>query len=397
VGALPGAEVRQSLVALGLNSTTSLVAGAVLGSMTATLAEFPGLLVLVPAAIGLRGNVFSTFGSRISTALHAGQLTVALRRRTLLGQNVEASLVLTLAMSVVIAVVAWVVAVVIGVEQPTPPTVLVLISVLGGLVASLVVLGVTLVMIRGAVRFGWDLDDVVAPVVSTFGDVVTLPALWLAARLARVEGAASPLGVVLGVVALVVVARATRTPHEALRRVVRESWPILGAAALVSTLAGVVLETRLAALQVLPALLVLQPALTSSAGALGGILASRTASGLHLGYALPSLRPGRQVRADAGFVAGLALPVAVLNGIGASVLARLLGLDGPTTATLVGVAVVAGVLAAAFALVVAYATSVAAFAHGVDPDSFGIPAVTSSVDLAGVVALVATASLFSLL
>ena len=47
--------VRQSLVSLTLNSSTSLVAGAVLGSITDTFERLPGLLVLVPAAIGLRG------------------------------------------------------------------------------------------------------------------------------------------------------------------------------------------------------------------------------------------------------------------------------------------------------------------------------------------------------
>ena len=49
-----GEAARQSLIALMLNSTTSFVAGAALGSITGTFKEFPGLLVLVPAAIGLR-------------------------------------------------------------------------------------------------------------------------------------------------------------------------------------------------------------------------------------------------------------------------------------------------------------------------------------------------------
>ena len=59
---LPGADARQGLVALALNSSTSLVAGAMLGSLTATFERRPGLLVLVPAAIGLRGNVFGSLG-----------------------------------------------------------------------------------------------------------------------------------------------------------------------------------------------------------------------------------------------------------------------------------------------------------------------------------------------
>src|SRR5690606_10539675 len=93
------AGVRQSLVALGLNSASSLVAGAFLGAITATLADFPGLLVLVPAAIGLRGNIFGAFGNRLSTSIHAGTFRWSLRREAVLGQNVLASMLLTMAIS----------------------------------------------------------------------------------------------------------------------------------------------------------------------------------------------------------------------------------------------------------------------------------------------------------
>ena len=60
-----GGAARQSLVALLFNSATSFVAGAVLGSITGTFEALPGLIVMVPAAIGLRGNIFGTFGNRL--------------------------------------------------------------------------------------------------------------------------------------------------------------------------------------------------------------------------------------------------------------------------------------------------------------------------------------------
>ena len=105
------AGARQSLVALGLNSSTSLVAGAFLGAITPTLAKYPGLLVLVPAAIGLRGNIFGAFGNRLSTAIHAGTFRWSLRREAVLGQNVLASMLLTMGISLALAVVAKAVAV----------------------------------------------------------------------------------------------------------------------------------------------------------------------------------------------------------------------------------------------------------------------------------------------
>ncbi len=101
VGGVVGPDARQSLVALGLNSSTSLVAGAILGSLTATFERLPGLLVLIPAAIGLRGNIFGSFGNRVSTAIHAGELRLSRRASSPLGQNVLAAGVLTAVMSVV--------------------------------------------------------------------------------------------------------------------------------------------------------------------------------------------------------------------------------------------------------------------------------------------------------
>ena len=47
--------IRQGFVALVVASTGNLVAGLTLGSITGTLERLPGLMVLVPAAIGMRG------------------------------------------------------------------------------------------------------------------------------------------------------------------------------------------------------------------------------------------------------------------------------------------------------------------------------------------------------
>jgi len=87
-----GDAARQSLVALGFNSCSSLVAGAALGSVTGTFERFPGLLLMVPAAIGLRGNIFGALGNRLSTSIHAGTFHLSVRRESVLVQNVLASL-----------------------------------------------------------------------------------------------------------------------------------------------------------------------------------------------------------------------------------------------------------------------------------------------------------------
>lgn len=385
-----GVAARQSLVALGLNSLTSLVAGAVLGSITGTLQELPGLLVMIPAAIGLRDNVFSAVGARLSTAMRTGELDMDLRRRGVLRENVEASVALTLAMTVMLGLLAWMIGLGLGVESLTSPLSLVWVSVAGGLIASIVVLAVTLVLVRGAVTRGWDLDNVVAPMVAALGDVLTLPALWLAAQAADIDYAADFFGAASIVVAVVVFGRSLVSPAVTLRRVCRESWPVLTAAAVLSTLGGIALEHRIDTWQVLPALLILQPAFVSSAGALGSVLASRTASKLHLGEIPPSALPARESRTDALLVLGLGLPIYLLNGLGAHLVARFLGQASPGLTQMVAASLIGGLAAVVGAIVVAYYGTIAATSARLDPDTYGIPIVTSSVDFSGVVALVAT-------
>ncbi len=387
---------RQSLVALGFNSVTSLVAGAFLGALVVTFEELPGLLVMVPAAIGLRGNIFSTFGNRISTAVHTGTFTTTIRRETVLGQNVMATMSLTVVMSLVLAIVARIVSLAFGVENAIGVLELALISLVGGVMASLVVLGASVLLALASVRRDWDLDNLVAPSVSTLGDVITIPCLYLASLLVGLGDWTLWLSAVLIGAAVVVLVMSLRSRLDTFRRIVMESLPVLTVALTLSTLAGVAVEKQLDIFAVLPALLVLQPSFVSSAGSLGGVLSSRISTNLHLGLVEPTLVPGSAVVKDAGLVLALALPIYLLNAVGAQLLALILGQESPGLGWMLAVSLTAGAVTVLFVVALAYYGTMAAWRVDLDPDSVGIPVVTASVDFVGVVCLVSVVVLFGL-
>jgi mgtE-like transporter len=386
--ALPGPDARQGLISLVLNSSTSLVAGAVLGSLTSTFERYPGLLVLVPAAIGLRGNVFGSLGNRVSTSIHAGELQLRLRRSTTLGQNVLAAASLTLGMSIVLVFLTVGVSIGMGLGHTIGIADLAMVSVAGGTLASLPVLAATLGLAGGAVRFGWDLDNVTAPLVSTLGDVITLPSLWLATGLLGFGLVTSTVGWALAAGAAAALVVGLRSDAVLLRRIVRSSLPVLTAAAAISATAGVVLERRLLTFSALPALLILVPAHLSSAGALGGILSGRLSSKLLLGLAPASAVPSRAARRDIWFVAGLGLPVFALNGLGAAATAHLLGKSSPGVGYIVGASLLGGAMAMVVVVLIAYYGAIAAVRTGIDPDTYGIPLTSSAVDLVGALTLI---------
>jgi mgtE-like transporter len=281
-------------VALLISSLGDLLAGATLGSMTHTLELLPGLMILIPPAIGMRGNIFGALGSRLGTAMHLGTFELTFKRGSILRQNMESSLLLTMIMSFLMGVLANTVAVAMGIPSVSIST-FVFISVLGGVLAGFVLIIINVIVATIGFRRNWDIDNISAPLITAAGDIVTLPMLFLAAILVInfpgiVITAFSTLFLVI-TVALAILA-VLRGKGEA-RRIFIHSSPVLVLCILLDIVAGVTIDTRLESLVALPALLVLIPPFLEDANALGGILTSRFGSMLHMGTLKPRRRPGK--------------------------------------------------------------------------------------------------------
>jgi mgtE-like transporter len=378
---------RQGFVALLVSSGGDLLAGVTLGSIQHTLEKLPGLLVLIPAAIGMRGNIFGALGSRLGTAIHTGTFTLTRRRNTVVGQNVLSALTLTFVVSLALAVLAKSVTVAFNIPSITVLD-LVVISMLGGLISSIVVLAITVAVAAGSVRYGWDMDNVAAPLVTAAGDMVTLPSLYAATFFVDVRVLTPFLGLLTAGLTLVAIAGVIRSGLPLLRRIVIESLPILLIAGTIDIIAGITIEKRLDAFVSLPALLVLVPPFLEDTGALGGILAARLSSKLHLGLIDPTPRPQRAAWQDFRLVVVFAVPVFILVALSSDLVSVVLGLPSPGPVRMIGVSLLGGMLATGACLIITYYGAIAAYRLGLDPDNHGIPMVTSSMDLIGALALV---------
>src|SRR3954464_14470186 len=313
------ASVRQGLAALLVSSGGDLLAGLTLGAINGTLEKLPGLLVLVPAAIGMRGNIFGALGSRFGTAIHSGTFNLSRRAETVVGQNVIASMALTLSISFVLAILAKAVAIGFGLPGTISVAYFVVISIVGGAISSVFVLLLTLGVAAGSVRFGWDMDNVAAPLVTPAGDMVPLPALFIATLIVG-PGAVTPiLAGISAVLAVGALVAALRAGLPLTNRILREWIPILTIAGTIDVVAGLTIEKRLESFLAFPALLVLVPPFLEDTGALGGILSSRLASKLPLGMIEPTNVPPRVARDDFALTFVFAVPVFTLVAISSDV------------------------------------------------------------------------------
>ena len=380
--------LRQALAALLVSSGGDLLAGLTLGAITGTLEALPGLLVLVPAAIGMRGNIFGALGSRLGTSIHTGTFRLSRRRDTVVGQNVVAAVALTLFISAALAVLAKAVAGMFGVSETISLADFLVISILGGVLSSVVVLALTLGVASLSVRRGWDMDNVAAPLVTAAGDIVTLPSLFLATYLVGIRGVTVTIAALATFAAVASLVWALRLKLPIVTRILRESVPVLLVAGVVDLVAGLTIEHRLESFLTYPALLVLVPPFLEDTGALGSVLSSRLASKLHLGIIEPTARPARAARDDFAIIGLLAVPVFVLVAISSQIAAALFGLASPGVVDMIAISLIGGFTATFVALFVAYYGSIVTYRLGLDPDNYGVPLLTSSMDLVGALSLI---------
>lgn len=378
--------LRQGIVALALSTCAGFVAGLVLGSITGTLEKLPGLLVLIPAAVGMRGTIFGAMGARLGTGVAAGLFEPTLRRGSLLSNNVVVGILSALLTSFYLAALAKLVAAAFGEEAVISFWDLVTISVIGGVLASSITLVVTIGIAVLSFRRGWDLDAVSTPMVTAIGDMVTLPALFLASLLV-VNDTVSGVTAVICTAATVAALLAAFRAEAAVRRILLEMLAVVALAPLLDIVAGALLQAHDGELRAVPAVLILIPPFISQAGALGGILSSRLSSKLQLGVITSRGRPEIPALVDGAIVVVLGVAVFATIGAVSWALSRLTAGPDPGAAALIGATMLAGAIVLPITLVVGYYLAVLTSRFGIDPDNQGVPFITSLLDLAGVAAI----------
>ncbi|WP_135827522.1 magnesium transporter [Halorussus halobius] len=174
---------REALPVLAVSAVGGLFAGLVLGGMRSDLRTVSGLLVLVPALLATRGNVYGAMGAKLSTGLHQGLVEPTLvpdDRRVYAA--VAAAMLNGVAISAFAAAVTYGVLVAVG--RPSASLgALVAIALVAGLLSGVALTVAVVAVAFAGYRRGLNPDTLVGPVVTTTGDVFGMAALLAAVRL----------------------------------------------------------------------------------------------------------------------------------------------------------------------------------------------------------------------
>ncbi|MEE6210624.1 magnesium transporter [Salarchaeum sp. III] len=179
---------EEALGVLALSALGGLFSGVVLGGMERELTAVPGLLVLVPALLATRGNVYGSLGARLATGLHQGLVEPDL---SLADDRVRAAVAAAMANGVAVSAVAAVLgyAVLLGLGRPAAPLPgLLVVALVAGVLSGI---GLTVVVVAAVFlgyRRGMNPDTLAGPVVTTTGDVIGIATMLAGARLAIALG-----------------------------------------------------------------------------------------------------------------------------------------------------------------------------------------------------------------
>ncbi len=170
--------VKQSLPFLIICGIGEVFAGTLFGYMKDLFIEYPGLIIIMPAVIGMRGNIVTTLGSRLGSSIHLGVIDpkdVMGNKET--HENIYATLALSFIMAIVTAFVAYSSSISAGVKTISLFS-LIMITVFSSFIAGIILIAVTIGIMILAFAKGLDPDNVTAPILTTVGDIISIFTLY---------------------------------------------------------------------------------------------------------------------------------------------------------------------------------------------------------------------------
>lgn len=167
-------DLKEILLAESISIAGGIFAGTLLAYQTEKISLLPGLLILLPGFLEMKGNIAGSLSARLSSALHLGTIQPYIRNNKELRDNVITAFILNFIVSFTLGVLAYLFTLIIF-KQNYP--VIILVSLIAAFMSSLVVIPLTVISCMKLYRKGFDPDNIMSPLVSTLGDFVSVASL----------------------------------------------------------------------------------------------------------------------------------------------------------------------------------------------------------------------------
>lgn len=169
-------DTKEILSAEFISITGGLLAGTLLAAAANKIYLIPGLFILIPGFLEMRGSLSGSLASRISSGLFLGVIKPHIRNNAIILSNIIATAVLVIMSSLILGVVAYLSSsYFFGIENVK----IIFIALIAGVV-SLAMTPVTVFTTLWLFRHGHDPNNIMGPYITTLGDVMSVIAFMVA-------------------------------------------------------------------------------------------------------------------------------------------------------------------------------------------------------------------------
>jgi len=151
-----------------------LIAGVVLAVYVDKIFLIPGMLIIIPGFMEMRGNISGTFASRISSGLFLGIINPYKLNKKIIRGNLRGSFILAIIVSLALGLIAFAFNyIIMGIITPE----IILIPLLAGILSNFILNRLTLFTTIYLFKKGHDPNNIMGPFITTAGDVISIISL----------------------------------------------------------------------------------------------------------------------------------------------------------------------------------------------------------------------------
>ncbi len=360
--------IRESFLALILALVADSLAGILLNRSIGIFNAIPGLLMILPALLDMRGNVYGAQISRLSSKLHLGEISGMKDQKVKI--NIMASIALAFTVSYIM------IGLTTGVFYLTktiiiPVIVILAIVLTNHFLTSSILTPVAAYISVKSYEKNWNPDNIGVPLISAIGDfMVVFFMVFSAILILMLPTIGVYLLIMIWVVYTIFVFSKTLKNRMG-KMIYRESFIILILVGLFELVTGTIWEDNKIAL-----LLLILPPFQETLGNIGSVLSARLSSFIYLGYIEPGIIPrGKHFWRDVSSTFILTLIM--------STIVAALGFIYTYSTRVVAMIFAAGVFGAVLLILISYYLTYLSIKLKIDPDNAVIPIITTLADIVG--------------
>lgn len=162
--------LKESLPILIIAAFGAIIAGIIVKDISIYMEVLPGILILAPAIMSMTGSILGMFNSRITSAVHDGEIKVDSFRNPILRENIIALVVIILVISILLGILAHFFCILLG-YQSIGILPFVAVVLLTNMLSYFFMVLISLLTIFLSVKKKKDPDDIIFPVATVTTDI----------------------------------------------------------------------------------------------------------------------------------------------------------------------------------------------------------------------------------